>query len=271
VRARRSPVDAPACGVRGWRGHGSGPVVAVPERAAVTRSEQPCSPSVSSALVDLPVYSEGAGIRSTSCMARLGGYRKQILNWGGFMATDPEANIRALNDVGVDFSIPRESLLSFLQNQDFTPYPAVTTALLLLLRDRGLRRPVFLDVIVFNYENTPGVRSPRLIEDVDFAVLKAAVIEGFNNRHGERVANFPEVLTPGDGAQPPGVVIDSAIHKGHRIERIARGADIELALDGVVIPYGRHPDGRYSLRDYAYDPSRSLVDVAKKFIDYQSL
>jgi hypothetical protein len=187
------------------------------------------------------------------------------------MATDPEASIRSLNDVGVDFSIPRESLLSFLRNQDFTPYPALTTALLMLLADRGLRRPVFLDVIVFNYEHSPGVRSPRLIEDVDFAVLKAAVIEGFNNRHGEQVANFPDVLTPSDGTQPPGVVIDSAMHKGHRIERIARGAEIELALDGVAVPYGRHPDGRYTLRDYAYDPSPVLVDAAKKFIDYQSL
>ncbi|GAA4489073.1 hypothetical protein GCM10023094_50030 [Rhodococcus olei] len=120
------------------------------------------------------------------------------------MAADLDAVIRALDDVGVDFSIPRESLLDFLANAEFTPYPAVAAALLKLLERRALRLPVFIDVIVFNYEHSSGNPSPRRIDDVDFAVLEAAVIEGFNVRHGEQNTSFESLLKPLDqGDQSP--------------------------------------------------------------------
>ena len=115
---------------------------------------------------------------------------------------DPDAVIQALNAVGVDFSVPRPSLVDFLGNAEFTPYPALAEALLKLLADRGLRLPVFIDVIVFNYEHSPGDPSPRRLEDVDFAVLVAAVIEGFNNRHGEQNTDFQSLLKPLD-LNPP--------------------------------------------------------------------
>lgn len=120
------------------------------------------------------------------------------------MAADPDAVIEALNNVGVDFSVPRPALVDFLGNEEFTPYPAMAEALLKLLNGRALRLPVFIDVIVFNYEHSPGDPSPRRLEDVDFDVLKGAVIEGFNNRHGEQNADFDSLLKPLDqGGQPP--------------------------------------------------------------------
>src|SRR6266540_2289053 len=105
------------------------------------------------------------------------------------MASDPKAVIRALERVGVDFSIPRSSLVDFLGNPEFTPYPAIAAALLKSLDHRALRLPVFIDVIVFNYEHSPGSPSPRRLEDVDFAVLGRAMVEGFNERHGEHNTN----------------------------------------------------------------------------------
>ena len=69
---------------------------------------------------------------------------------------DTTAVISSLHDVGVDFSIPRSSLVDFLGNAEFTPYPALAEALLRSLKGRGLRLPVFIDVIVFNYEHSPG-------------------------------------------------------------------------------------------------------------------
>ncbi len=53
---------------------------------------------------------------------------------------------------------------------------------------------MFLDVIAFNYEHTPDVPSPRALEQVRVGVLEAAVLEGSNTRHGERVASFADLL-----------------------------------------------------------------------------
>ncbi|WP_069165791.1 hypothetical protein [Nocardia altamirensis] len=117
--------------------------------------------------------------------------------------TEPAALIRALDAVGVDFSIPEPVLRDFLGNAEFTPYPALSAGLLKLLESRMLRRPVFLDVIVFNYEHSPGEPSPRRIEDVDFGVLEGAVLEGFNNRYAEQNVSFQTVLKPLDAPQPP--------------------------------------------------------------------
>jgi hypothetical protein len=55
---------------------------------------------------------------------------------------------------------------------------------------------VYIDVIVFNYENSPGNPSPRRVEDVEVGLLEAAVVEGSNNRYDESVTNLQELLTP---------------------------------------------------------------------------
>lgn len=96
----------------------------------------------------------------------------------------------SLSKVSVDFSVPVDDLTDFLGNPEFTPYPAIAGALLQLLQGTSLRKPVFMDVIVFNYEHTPGIASPRKVTDVDLAVLKAAVLEGYNTRYGEAVGDF---------------------------------------------------------------------------------
>jgi hypothetical protein len=107
----------------------------------------------------------------------------------------------------VDFSVPRSVILDFLGNHEFTPYPALGAALLKLLGERGLRRPVFLDVIVFNYEHSPGEPSPRRIEDVDLRLMEVSILEGFNNRYGEENADFGTLLRPPNvPAVPPQVL-----------------------------------------------------------------
>jgi len=71
-------------------------------------------------------------------------------------------------------------------------------------------------------------------------------------------------------------------YKGHRIEvRPARpprrGLDAEresasqpeLLLDGRRLAYGRLPDGSYYLDDYAYDWRDDLVDLTRRFVDFQ--
>ena len=108
----------------------------------------------------------------------------------------PEAVVDRLDALGVDFSVPGGDLADWLQNPEFTPYPAISEALQKLLSGKHLRKPVYLDVIVFNYESTPGVPSPRRVQDVRMPVLEAAVVQGHNVRYDEAVTKFADLLVP---------------------------------------------------------------------------
>jgi len=101
-----------------------------------------------------------------------------------------------LASVGIDFSVLESDIADWLNNPETTCYPALAEALIRLLESDFLARPVFMDVIVFNYEHSPGNPSPRREEEVDFAVLEAAVLEGSNNRYGETVPEFQQLLVP---------------------------------------------------------------------------
>jgi hypothetical protein len=61
-----------------------------------------------------------------------------------------------LGKVGIDFSVLETDLRQWLGN-NFTPYPALAEALLHLLEGTRLRKPVYLDVIVWNYEHSKSV------------------------------------------------------------------------------------------------------------------
>lgn len=100
----------------------------------------------------------------------------------------------ALRLAGIDFSVPEAELRDWLGKPSVTPYPATAGALIKLLGGKRLRRPVFLDVIVFNYEHAPGVASPRKMADVDMALLARAVVEGHNKRYGETVRDLQSLL-----------------------------------------------------------------------------
>ena len=74
-------------------------------------------------------------------------------------------------------------------------------------------------------------------------------------------------------------------YKGHRIELRSREAprareaaralgdereeELELLIDDRPVRYGQLPDGRYFLHEYAYDWRDNLMDLARRFIDYQ--
>ena len=109
--------------------------------------------------------------------------------------TQPKSDtLLALRAAGIDFSVPEADMRQWLNN-NFTPYPALASALLKLLEgDKRLRQPVYLDVIAWNYEHAPGATSPRSVADVDLALLKAAVVEGHNERYGEAVTDFEKLV-----------------------------------------------------------------------------
>lgn len=106
----------------------------------------------------------------------------------------PADVISALGGIGVDFSVSETDLRDWLGNPEHTPYPAISQAL--LSHGWKLKAPVFLDVIVWNYEHTPGVVSPRRSEDVNPDILKAAVLEGSNVRNGTEFTDFAQLLAP---------------------------------------------------------------------------
>jgi hypothetical protein len=96
--------------------------------------------------------------------------------------------------MSIDFSVPESDLVQWLNNPDFTPYPAIFGALSNLIGNKRLRKLVFIDVIVFNYENTTGVLSPRKPEDVNMPSLKRAILDGYNGRYGENVKDFQNLI-----------------------------------------------------------------------------
>ena len=69
-------------------------------------------------------------------------------------------------------------------------------------------------------------------------------------------------------------------YKGHVVELRRRpgdapareaepGAEPELLIDGQPVRYGQLPDGSYALHAYAYDWDADLIELARRFIDYQ--
>ncbi|MEV8553830.1 hypothetical protein AB0L04_28970 [Streptomyces glaucescens] len=107
----------------------------------------------------------------------------------------PADVIKALDKMGVDFSVDEAALSAWLANPLFTPYPAISRAL--LLQGWSFKAPIFLDVIVWNYENIPGMTSPRRAEDVNLDILRAAILEGWNVRYGTHVTDFRQLLRNG--------------------------------------------------------------------------
>ena len=122
--------------------------------------------------------------------------------YGQLIKLNPDQNapplvpaiIQALRRAGIDFSVPEADLRTWLADPADTPYPAISQ--LLLLRGWRLKTPVFLDVIVFNYGQSPGVTSPRDVADVKPDVLKTAILAGSNTRHGTQMTNFQQLLKP---------------------------------------------------------------------------
>ncbi|WP_158549179.1 RICIN domain-containing protein [Lysobacter silvisoli] len=109
------------------------------------------------------------------------------------LAPLPIDAFQAMRYSGLDFSVPETDLRQWLANPQFTPYPSIAGALVRLFQGRRLARPVFLDVVVFNYEQGGGP-SPRKLTDVDLARLARAVVEGHNHRYGESVSDVQTLL-----------------------------------------------------------------------------
>ena len=110
------------------------------------------------------------------------------------LPTTPQAIIASLQKVGVDFSVPEADLLEWLANREFTPYPAISEALVAMIGGKRLKKPVFIDVIVWNYEHSTGASSPRKVAEVDPLSLRAAILEGYNTRYGETIANYEGIV-----------------------------------------------------------------------------
>jgi hypothetical protein len=108
-------------------------------------------------------------------------------------STDTDIVIQQLADVGVDYTVPRGQMVRWLTNAH-TPYPSLAEALVDLLGDAGLQRPVAIDGIAWNYEELAP--RPRRLEEVDVDKLKAAVLDSFNERYGQQVTDFESLRKP---------------------------------------------------------------------------
>lgn len=98
-----------------------------------------------------------------------------------------------LGAANITYSVPESDIRDWLANADYTPYPAVATGLIKLLGGKRLQKALDLDVIVYDYESTAGVQSPRKVEEVGQDVLTAAVLKGYNARHGASARNLSDI------------------------------------------------------------------------------
>ena len=57
--------------------------------------------------------------------------------------------------------------------------------------------------------------------------------------------------------------------RGRQIEIREGKEGLELRIDDVPMRYGRLPDGRFFLDDYAYDWTDDLADLARRYIQYR--
>ncbi|QBJ25608.1 DUF11 domain-containing protein [Haematobacter massiliensis] len=105
----------------------------------------------------------------------------------------PEVLLRGLRAAGLDSSVAESDLLSWLSTQPpSTAYPAIITSI--IQNGWRFRQPAFIDVIVWNYEHSPGITSPRLPTDVDTEVLKRAILAASNERNGTTIEDFNALL-----------------------------------------------------------------------------
>ena len=109
-------------------------------------------------------------------------------------ASSAETQLQALQNINIDFSVSRADLLDWLNNPQYTPYPAIAGALINLIGQHKLLKPVYIDVIVDNYTNAAGATSPRKVSDVDPARLTAAVIASYKSRYGQTINNLSDIL-----------------------------------------------------------------------------
>jgi hypothetical protein len=116
----------------------------------------------------------------------------EVLHARNMLAEVLDRVLNELAGIGVDFSVPESDLRQWLVNS-YTPYPAIAEAVLRM--GHQLNAPVYLDVVVWNYEHTPGVDSPRQLVDVRSDVLKTAIVSGSNTRYGTHVTTFDQLLS----------------------------------------------------------------------------
>ncbi|MGJ7037592.1 hypothetical protein J2Y63_000828 [Shinella sp. BE166] len=99
-----------------------------------------------------------------------------------------------LLSMNITYSVPESQLREWLANAEYTPYPAIAAGLVSLLQGRRLKNALDLDVIVYDYESSPGAQSPRRNEDVDQAILTAAIIKGYNARHATSATALSQII-----------------------------------------------------------------------------
>ena len=111
--------------------------------------------------------------------------------------SDQDTLVRTLAAAGVDTTLPggNTELASYLANSEYTPYPAVASALLDAIGTQQLRQPVAIDNIVWVYEQLAGAPPPNRADLVDVDVLKEAVAKEYASRYGAR-ASFESLLVP---------------------------------------------------------------------------
>lgn len=108
--------------------------------------------------------------------------------------TTVNSDLEALAALNIDYSVDGDELLSWLADPVYTPYPSLLEALIALIRPGRLRRPVYIDVIRWWYEDGRHNPSPRAFDDINMDELRAAVLAASNRRYNETLLDYAMLI-----------------------------------------------------------------------------
>jgi hypothetical protein len=120
-------------------------------------------------------------------------YQVQVMRTQIRLPATPQDTIQALRAARIDFSVSEADLLQWFGDRS-TPYPSLASTLLEMLGGKRLKQPVYIDVIAWNYEHMTGQATQPDHASFDLSRLKAAVVDGYNTRHGTNVTDFEELI-----------------------------------------------------------------------------
>jgi hypothetical protein len=108
----------------------------------------------------------------------------------------PRMRLAELQGAGIDFSVREDEILDWLGNE-FSGYIQFSEGLVALFEGRRLKRPVFIDVVFFEYEQAGGVVAlDAPAGALDAVKAQTALLRAHNVRYGEAATDWAGLLEP---------------------------------------------------------------------------
>jgi hypothetical protein len=119
-----------------------------------------------------------------------------ILRTLSLQLTPSKALLSRLGDAGLDYSVSQSEILDWLGNS-YSKYIQFGEGLLLLLEGQRLKRPVYIDVAFWSYEQSGGKVHLEAPEGgLDAQLARRALVSAYNSRYGANETTLQALIAP---------------------------------------------------------------------------